>query len=250
MFSEKRLGSVSCFVFEELDAIPGLVHAFTSRLSDTFLKDAEGWGELTSGKKYLLKKLGIQEKQLVFLRQIHSDRVILLSEPELRSSQPLEVGPADGVIARHPGQFPVIQTADCLPVIAVDPERKQVCAIHAGWRGTRNRIVQKGISRFLEKIGSEGEDLLVGIGPGIRHCCYEVGAEVWQQFREADHDIERCFAGGYLDLVEANKAQLETLGVGQVFDSGLCTCCRADLFYSYRREKQRERMWALAGFLA
>ena len=103
MFSEKLLGSVSCFVFEELEAIPGLVHAFTSRLSDTFLKDAERGEELTSGKKYLLKKLGIQEKQLVFLRQIHSDRVILLSEPELRSSQPLEVGPADGVIARHPG---------------------------------------------------------------------------------------------------------------------------------------------------
>lgn len=250
MFSEKRLGPVSCFVFEELETIPGLVHAFTSRLSDTFLKDAEGWGELASGKKYLLEKLGIQEKQLVFLRQIHSDRVILLSEPEFMNSHPLEVGPADGVIARHPGQFPVIQTADCLPLIAVDPKRKQVCVLHAGWRGTRDRIVQKGLSRFLEIIGSDGEDLLVGIGPGIRHCCYEVGAEVWQQFREADHDIERCFTGENLDLVEANKAQLETLGVGRVLDSELCTCCRADLFYSYRREKQHERMWALAGFLA
>ena len=248
MFRERRVGPSSFFAFEELEQITHFVHVFTSRKTDSERKDAEGSSEVASSKRLLLQSLGIESDQLVFLRQVHSARVVTLDHHSSRSSRPQEVGPADGVITMGPDQFPVLRTADCLPILVISPDRGQVCALHAGWRGTRDRITEKGVNQFLELTEARPQELLVSIGPSIRKCCYQVGPEVIEQYARAGHQVERLFEGTHLDLLEANVRQLHGLGVRRVLDSGICTRCRSDLFHSHRSGDQVERMWTLAGF--
>jgi len=250
MFRQKDLSPASFFVFEELEEIPGFVHAFTSRQTDAPNQERKPSDEVTPQKRRLLETLGLQPNQLFFLHQVHSNRVVTVSSGSSEPSGPTSLGPADGVITLLPAQFPVIRTADCLPIFVLLAEKKQVCVLHAGWNGTRDRITQEGVSRFLEVTEGSPQQLIAAIGPCIRKCCYEVGPEVRNEYAQSGHDVDRFFSEGQLDLVEANVAQLQELGVTRILDSGMCTACRTDLFYSYRREGETGRMWLLAGFLA
>ncbi|RPI27792.1 MAG: peptidoglycan editing factor PgeF [Acidobacteria bacterium] len=250
MFYEKTVGSTRFFAFSELDDIPGLLHAFTTRVTDTLVKDAFRSGEVAPAKALFLSNLGISPEQVIQLKQIHSDRVIRIdgNHAGRRATEPRER--ADGILLARSGLFAVVKTADCAPVMAIYPEGRAVCALHAGWRGTRDRITKKGLSLFLAETKARPDELVVAIGPCIRRCCYEVGPEVIEQFGEAGHDVNRVVSGRYLDIVEANRLQVEELGISRFLDSGMCTACRSDLFYSYRREGQTGRLWALAGFRA
>lgn len=237
MFDKKHVGTVPYFVFPELEQVEGLIHAFTCRQTD----EASGSSYI---KPALLKALGIEADRVVQLKQVHSDQVVVLSEEISTACK------ADGIIVSEPGYFSVIKTADCLPIICILPQQRKLCSLHAGWRGTRDRIASQGIQRFFNMTGASPEDCIVALGPCIRKCCYEVGPEVREQFDGAGHDVTRLFSGKNLDLVEANLSQLEKLGITRILDSDMCTACRTDLFYSYRREGQTGRLWALAGFRA
>jgi YfiH family protein len=199
---------------------------------------------------------------LITLRQIHSDLIHLVdSIPDT----PL-VG--DGLITATPGLLLAVQTADCLPIILVDPKHRAVGVFHAGWRGTVKRIVEKGVGEMFRRFGSRPGDLRAAIGPGIHSCCYQVGEEVRTKFesqfsyaaglfhevKESDPVREKypllfltARAPGhgelppkiYLDLVEANRQQLLAVGVAakNIDASPLCTNCRTDLLFSFRAEK-------------
>lgn len=212
----------------------------------------------------------------ITLRQIHSDVIHLI---ETQPKSPLA---GDGMITAAPGLLLGIQTADCLPVILVDPKRRAVGVFHAGWRGTFKRIVEKGVGEMRRYFGSNPRDLMAAIGPGIHGCCYEVGDEVREKFhsqfayagklfreaKESDPVREKypllfltARAPGhgelpkkiFLDLVEANRQQLITAGVPKknIEASQLCTNCRTDLLFSYRAEKGRTgRMMAVVGIRA
>jgi hypothetical protein len=201
---------------------------------------------------------------LITLRQIHSDLIHRIHEiPE--NSVALA---GDGMVTDVPGILLGILTADCLPVILVDPKRHAVGVFHAGWRGTAKRIVEKGAGEMHRWFGSQPGDLKAAIGPGIRGCCYEVGPEVrsafeaqftygGELFRETKdrNEIHEKYpllfltsrAPGhselpkkiFLDLAEANRRQLIAAGLRPKYisDLGLCTHCRQDLFFSHRGEK-------------
>jgi polyphenol oxidase len=210
---------------------------------------------------------------LITLKQIHSDIIHYVdSAPE----SPL-VG--DALISDAPGLLLGIQTADCLPVILVDPKRRAVGAFHAGWRGTVKRIIEKGVGKMRFCFGSRPRDIKAAIGPGIHGCCYAVGEEVRENFesqfayagklfrevKESDPIREKCpllfltaRAPGhgelpkriFLDLVEANRQQLIASGVSakNIEASPLCTSCRTDLLFSYRAEKGKTgRMMGAVG---
>jgi YfiH family protein len=210
---------------------------------------------------------------LITLRQIHSDLIHCLSEVP---KQPLA---GDGLITNTPGVLLAMLTADCLPVILVDPKRRAVGVLHAGWRGTAKRIVEKGIGEMRRQFGTLPADIRAAIGPGIRGCCYEVGPKVRSAFEsqfeyanalfretKESNDIHEKYpllfltarAPGhselpkkiFLDLAEANRRQLLTAGVPakNITDLGLCTSCHLDMFFSHRAEKGNTgRMMALVG---
>lgn len=219
------------------------------------------------------KKDNAQAWPLVTLRQIHSDIIHAVS------SLPASPLAGDGLITETPGLLLAIQTADCLPVIVVDARHHAIGVFHAGWRGTLQRIVEKGVGAMRRHFGSLPRDLKAAIGPGVHGCCYEVGAEVRTKFesqfayaaslfrevKESDPVHEKypllfltARAPGhselgkqiFLDLVEANRQQLLAVGLAKknIEASPLCTSCRTDLLFSYRAEKGRTgRMMGVAG---
>jgi YfiH family protein len=210
---------------------------------------------------------------LVTLRQIHSDLIHCISKP------PEEKLAGDGLVTDTPGILLGIQTADCLPVVLVDTKRRAVGVFHAGWRGTVQRIVEKGVGEMRGCFGTRPRDIKAAIGPGIHGCCYQVGEEVrvkfesqfdyasdlFREVKESDPVREKypllfltARAPGhselptniFLDLVEANRRQLMAVGVSakNIHASPLCTSCRTDLLFSHRAEKGvTGRMMAVAG---
>jgi YfiH family protein len=160
------------------------------------------------------------------LKQIHSARVLVADEAGGC------VGEGDAVITNRAGVPVSVRTADCLPILLVDPDRGAVAAIHAGWRGTAAHIVQEAVERMYAEFGSDPAGIHAAIGPGIGVCCYEVGAEVASQF-----GME---GAARIDLASENLRQLRQAGLlGASIDVlGLCTKCDAARFHSYRRDKE------------
>jgi YfiH family protein len=180
------------------------------------------------------------------------------------SDSPEQPSKGDASATNTPGLLLAIQTADCVPILLVDPQKRAVAAIHAGWRGTLARIAEKAAGRMHYEYGSEPSSLLAAIGPSIGPCCYEVAADFVSKFTAQFADAADYFdeprsgeepnplqwlnrmppghqpppKGVHLDLRKANRSQLVAAGLlkGNIFESHLCTACRSDLFFSYRKE--------------
>lgn len=274
--------------FDPLRRLRWLVHGFSTRpggfsrafgghdLSLGFTKH-DSRAAVEKNRAVFLRSLGLERRtnawRLVTLRQIHSDLIHRVDHPP---EAPIA---GDGLVTNTPGLLLAVQTADCLPVILVDRKKCAVGAFHAGWRGTANRIVEKGVGEIRRWFGTKPSDLLAAIGPGIHACCYEVGEEVRDKFdsqfayaeklfrvtKESDEIRERypllfltARAPGhselpkkvFLDLVEANRRQLLAAGVpaSNIFACDLCTSCRTDLLFSHRAENGvTGRMMAVVG---
>jgi hypothetical protein len=178
------------------------------------------------------------------MRQVHGATVVIA---------PWEGTPeADAAVATDPGLLVGISTADCLPVLLVDPRRRAVAAVHAGWRGTASRVVARAVEALIAG-GSRPADLVAALGPGIGPCCYEVGEELRAAFGPGADAFFRPGPGGrsHLDVRAANVRQLDDAGVrpGGVYHVEDCTSCREDLYYSYRRDGPGTgRMISFVGF--
>lgn len=244
MFREVMRQKISFFTFSELDEISGLIHAFTSRQTDNTLTDESDPALVATKKDRLLEVLELQPENLMTVRQVHSNRVV-----RDRDCQPAPPE-ADAILLSEPGLFGVIRTADCLPILAVSPSARMLCLTHAGWRGTRDHVARRAVRQLTETAQVSGEDLIVAFGPCIRVCCYQVGQDVLRRFETRGHDLNRVAQGDRLDLVEANRADLEGVGVVRILDAAVCTACSSDRFYSYRKHQDQGRMWLLAGFRA
>ncbi|MDT5062030.1 MAG: purine-nucleoside/S-methyl-5-thioadenosine phosphorylase / adenosine deaminase [Acidobacteriota bacterium] len=151
----------------------------------------------------------------------------------------------DALTTRTPRILLGVKTADCVPVLLGDSRTGACAAIHAGWRGTLASIVTRTLERMAAEYGTRAEDVRAAIGPAARACCYEVGSEVieafHQKFPESDSLFKRTREGHALvDLHRANREQLNAAGVQLelIHTAPLCTMCRTDLFFSYRREKK------------
>lgn len=170
---------------------------------------------------------------LATARQVHSNHVLVV---QCEGKQ----GEGDALVSNQPGVGLSIRTADCLPILIADPKNRAVAAVHAGWRGVVCEVAAKAVERMTQHFGSRPGDLVVAIGPGIGPCCFEVGPEVAVQFGLSGRTK--------VDLVETMRRQLGRNGVnaGQIFSSGLCTYCNAELFESYRRDREASgRMTAM-----
>ena len=265
-----------------------LVHGFSTRsggfttvyggktLNLGFTKD-DARENVEENRSKTLLSIGAGDKRkpwpLVSLRQIHSDviHVVRAAQAELLTG--------DGLITNVPGVALAVMTADCLPVLLADKKNKAVGAFHAGWRGTVQRIAEKGLGIMRREFGTQPENVFAAIGPGIQQCCYEVGqdlkdqfesqfsygSELFQQVKDYD-DVHEKYpllfmnmrAPGHgdqciklhLSLREANRRQLLETGIPQKQISALedCTSCDTRTFFSHRAEKGRTgRMMAMIG---
>jgi YfiH family protein len=166
----------------------------------------------------------------VTLRQIHSAKVVNASGLEDRQAE------GDGLITNKCGIAIGVRTADCVPLLLLDRRTRVVGAIHAGWRGTAASIVEEALRCMRTNFETQPEDVYAAIGPCIRACCYQVGMDVAERFREWN----AVRPGNHVDLAAANRLQMMGCGIpqDQIFDCGICTFCDANQFYSFRREPQ------------
>jgi YfiH family protein len=153
----------------------------------------------------------------------------------------------DAIVSNASQVLAGVKTADCVPLLLGDPQTRSFAAVHAGWRGTFAGIALYAIERLMKEYGAKPEDLQVAIGPAAAVCCYEVGAEVIDGFRERFAYSDKLFVAtrdghARIDLLKANQTQLTAAGVPaeQIHTAPLCTMNRTDLFFSYRREKQSQ----------
>ena len=153
----------------------------------------------------------------------------------------------DAIVSNASQVLAGVKTADCVPLLLGDPQTRSFAAVHAGWRGTFAGIAFYAIERLTKEYGVKPEDLQVAIGPAAAVCCYEVGAEVIDGFRERfayaeELLVETRDGHARIDLLKANQTQLTAAGVpaSQIYTAPLCTMNRTDLFFSYRREKQAQ----------
>jgi len=157
-----------------------------------------------------------------------------------QNRQPV-MGYADGLITAEPGIFLYMRFADCTPLLFFDPIRQVVGLTHAGWRGTMQNVAGATVNA-MANLGSNPADVIAVIGPAIGPCCYEVGAEVMDAAAVVFEQPGRLFrrngrAGhAHFDMWAANRQQLATAGVNQIIQSGICTACHTQEFFSHRAE--------------
>jgi YfiH family protein len=206
---------------------------------------------------------------LVGVRQIHSGTVRVVGERDgaldwrLQTAEGKAVLEGDGLMADVPGVLLGVGTADCVPVLVVDVEKRAVAAFHAGWRGTVAKIVENGVAKMREEYGSRVEDLVAAVGPSIGACCYTVGEEVRSEFGAEFGYAGELFSLGdagemRVNLWEANRRQLVDAGVGEarIAVVGECTACARDAsgalrYFSHRGEKGvAGRMLNVVGIVA
>ena len=173
---------------------------------------------------------------IVIPRQTHTTNVRVITD--VPTSEELQ--DVDAVVTHLKDFCLCVSTADCVPVLLYDKEKQVIAAIHAGWRGTVGRIVEKTIEVMRIQYGTEGKDLVACIGPSISLESFEVGDEVYAAFEEAGFDmarIARRYEKWHLDLWEANRVQLLANGVlpEHIEVAGICTFQCYEDFFSARR---------------
>ncbi|PCH59925.1 MAG: hypothetical protein COC19_06550 [SAR86 cluster bacterium] len=186
---------------------------------------------------------------LQWLDQIHSNAVVQASSfSQFEASIPQ----ADAIVSQQIGEACAVLTADCLPILLYDKTSKSVAAVHAGWRGLAQGIIENTVAAMLANRSAPSEQILAWLGPAIGACHFEVGQQVRNAFLlnqdSNDKQLLDCFVklpapGKYLaDLYKLAKFRLGQLGISKVYGGDYCTCCQNERFYSYRKEGLTGRM--------
>lgn len=247
-FTRRESGGVFFYTCRALEHIPGVTHGFSTRvggvsslpansLNLTFV-DWDTPAAVSENRTRFFSALRLNSVPLATLSQIHSDRIHLLQEVPASGDRPS----ADAVATRAGALAIGVQVADCFPVLIADRRGTGIAAVHAGWRGTVQRIAAKTVNCMMAEFAIPPQDLVAAIGPGIRPCCFEVGNEVSTRFDEAFPGVPLHSSNPddpsrrLLDLPRALRLQLVQAGLPerQIYDLGLCTMCNRAEFFSYR----------------
>jgi hypothetical protein len=257
-YDRREAGGVVFHVCIALEQLAGFRHGFSTRHGPAGLlhltaisPDADE--RVRENRRSFQNAVGLPQVRLITVSQVHSDRIVVLSETCSDLDRPQE---ADALVARQNGIAVGVQVADCFPVLLADPETGAFAAVHSGWRGTAARILRKTVEQMRKVFRTDPASLWVAIGPGIRSCCMQVGPEVAARF-EGEYpalNLARPHAGHehkyLLDIPRALAIQCVEAGIAaaRVFDMQACTRCRSDEFFSYRAEGAAAgRMMAVIG---
>jgi YfiH family protein len=241
----------------ELARIGWIRHAFLTRrggVSSSLyeslnLSDSNGDREenVLKNKQRVAEVFDFDPKRLILLNQIHEDKILLARKPLSSLPSLLEY---DAMVSNSPNTFLGILTADCLPIFIVDRAKKAIAAIHAGRQGSALHITSKVLKKLKGEFGSSPNDLIIALGPCIGPCCYEIDEKVFVPEWEA-FSTSKGKRRWMVDLARINISQLEKEGIRdeQIFRINLCTSCRSDLFFSYRKEGQTGRQLSFIGII-
>lgn len=198
---------------------------------------------IAQNRQALCQLLQIDNRCLLMPHQVHLTEIATIDSDFLGLDDDERLQRLEGVDAIMTDKAGVcvgVSTADCIPVLLYDSVHHAVCAVHAGWRGTVSRIVEKAVKAMMETYGSQPDDIQAQIGPGISLDSFEVGDEVYDAFAQAGFDmaaISQKQAKWHINLPACNRLQLMAMGVKpeRISVSDICTYKTHDTFFSARR---------------
>ena len=245
MMKRALINGLSLWQFELFQANASIRHFITGRNSvyggkefTLSFSSSPDRGETERNRTMLASAMGIKESELYIPRQVHEARVLHVTRLTAKD----ELTATDALITDEKGICIAVMSADCVTILLHDRKNRAIGAVHAGWRGTVAKILEKTLQEMYAKFGTRGEDVTAGIGPSICQQSYEVGEEVIQAINNAfgkDSGLMITQPGNKakLDLWKANKLQLLQFGVREsdIEISGLCTLKNNDHFFSARK---------------
>lgn len=237
-------GNFPFYRFERLGDDRSLLHFVSSgERTIGFSGDTEE-KVVRSNRRDLAEAVGFDAAFCVTGRQVHSAHVAVVTAVDSgRGALDAEsrLPDTDALVTSCKGVCLMVLSADCVPVLLYEPERRVVAAVHAGWRGSAAGIVAKTVELMRGRFACRPERIRAGIGPSIGKCCFEVGKEVAGVFEDSfvgtvlpGRSGQKC----HVDLWEANRRQLLQSGLvdSHIEIAGMCTVCHPDRFFSYRRD--------------
>ena len=199
-------------------------------------------------RSIVARKFYKEADDLITPHQTHGNRVLLIDADFLNLSNTDKIEKLygfDASVTQEKGHFLCVTTADCVPLLLFDRKNGAIGAIHAGWKGTSGRIVDKTLVEMKKNFGTETRDVLAAIGPAIGVDSYEVGKEVEEEFKKNGFDLDKSTSYRHqlsgklhIDLKEINRQELIRLGVPrrQIEKTKYCTFGNSRLFFSARRQ--------------
>ena len=245
--------------FDQLSQINDIVHFSTTRVGGVSNGTYSSFNmgnfsddsplNIHENRKILAQMFYMKMNDFIIPHQTHGTRVLKIDEEFLKLDHTTSIEimyGVDSIITDIRDKFLCVTTADCVPIIIFDKKTKAIAAIHAGWKGTSGKIVDKTISAMQKEYNSTPQDMFVGIGPAISQQNYEVGNEVIQEMSDNGIDLshsnvctEKYSTSKYhINLKEINRRELISLGVPEanIETSQLCTFEKQELFFSARRQ--------------
>jgi len=254
---EKRLNSAPLRFFGSLLKHKEICHFVSTRNGgfSNFPYDSLNLGfhvgdnpeTVLKNREQIAMAMGIPLKCFTLSRQVHGHNVAVITD-DLRGSGAdsfnTAIDATDAMVTDIANICLVVLQADCVPLLFFDLKKKVIGAAHAGWKGTVQMVAQNTVKTLKEKFNSSPDNIIVGIGPSIGPCCYEVGPEVVfpadTVFSDTRGYIKETDDGKrYFNLWEANKIQLVLSGIPEenIKTSGICTYCNHTLFFSHRYQR-------------
>lgn len=210
-------------------------------------------GEWTKERfECLAAQLNTECTKMIMANQHHTDKVRVMGTEEAGYGiiRPHDDDYSDAMITAQTGLMLCVHTADCVPVVLLDPVKRVVGIVHSGWVGSSKRIAGKTVKKMVDEYKSRPEDIICAMGPYNHFCCYEVGEDVLERFRESfsETECEMLFQkkndeGKYmLDLGSAVSLSLQQEGVNpeNIYDEGYCTY-HTSIFSSWRRTGDKKK---------
>jgi YfiH family protein len=244
---------VGFYQFPRLRTVAGLRHAVFTRRGGNSEGPYQGLNvsysvgddprSVQENRSLIATALGLEKVHS--LKQVHGREAVVISEQEAVPSFHPETRCGDILMTRMPGQGLMIKQADCQAVILYDPEGRALALVHCGWRGNVADVLGEAVRKMNEVFGSDPARLFAAIGPSLGPCCAEF-IHYRREFPPSFWSYQ--VRPHYFDLWRLSRDQLIAAGVRKerIETAGLCTSCRTDLFFSYRKEKITGRFATVA----
>jgi len=220
-----------------------VIQGFSTRNSGNLaLHTGDDPNKVVARRKLWLKAMGLNPDRLVCGVQVHGTKVALVKETAAGAgaySLNGAIPETDALITNKAGIILATFTADCIPIFVYDPVTPAIAIIHAGWRGTINRIAPLAVKRMTDEFGTIPGDCLAAIGPSICGACFRVDRQLAERFgRVHAQTVTENESESKVDLQAFLELDLTEIGVRseQIFQARLCTSCQSDRFFSYRAD--------------
>lgn len=259
LYKINETGDLKYISFDLLEGSGVVIHAFTTRHGgisdgpfDTLnlgMHVGDRLEAVLENRNRVCTALGFKIEDMVCGQQVHGDGVHVVTGTDRGRGvydEEQAIPDADALITDRPGLLLSSYYADCVPIMVLDPVKRAIGLIHAGWKGTVLKIAAKALKTMEKTYGTNPADCLAVVAPSIGPCCYEVDSPVIDAAKRGGFDV-RLYARSTapdrwkLDLPRMNRDVLTASGLnpGAVVVAGLCTSCHPELFFSYRGQSGR-----------